>query len=330
MSSLLQQDVWSSRLEVVDLSELAPQDVEPLFEEEKELWLEKLHWDISPGVSTMRRALEQRTLPGKAVRDQGVVIGYGYYLVEGERVLVGGLTVARSRPGTLVGPILVRALLAAAQSERGVRRIESQFISLDASWLRAPFLSFGFSEHGRFFFRRTLGARSIEAVPERVDLAGAYQVESFRTERIPAAAVVLHRAHVGGVDGTLNELYRTEEGCILLLQNLALQRGCGPISASASFLARDGVSGRYTALLLVTEISPAHAHLAQVAVGPEARRRGLARLLLEKSLGALARQGYRTVSLMVSEENTEALRLYASCGFQSIVRFPVFSWDRAF
>lgn len=326
MTSLLRPAAFE--LEIVDLSALRPSYVDPLFEEERRCWQERLFWNVAPSLAVVRRALEQRTLAGKAVCQDGRVLGYGYYLSEGQRALVAGLAVAKDADGFVVGGRLLDALLHSAQREIGVRRVESQFVSFGLRWLRAPFSRASFHEHRRLFLRRALRCRRGALLGRAGTASSRFELDSWRAEELPHAAVILERAHAGKIDGTINELYRTREGCRLLLSNITLQRGCGPTIPGASFLARDRDSGEFSGLLIATEISGGHAHLAQIAVVPEAQGGGLGRLLLGESLAALTREGFYTVSLMVSQENSRALLLYESFGFQTVVEFPVFTWDR--
>ena len=59
-------------------------------------------------------------------------------------------------------------------------------------------------------------------------------------------------------------------------------------------------------------------HLANLAVAPEARRRGLARQLLQESLLDARRRGARAVYLEVRASNRAAQELYLSAGFRLI------------
>jgi ribosomal protein S18 acetylase RimI-like enzyme len=77
-----------------------------------------------------------------------------------------------------------------------------------------------------------------------------------------------------------------------------------------------------------TEIAPRQGHLAQVAVLPEYQRQGLGRLLLRYGLSRLVELGFDTLSLIVSRLNRRALKMYQLIGFQSVLSFPVFTWER--
>jgi ribosomal protein S18 acetylase RimI-like enzyme len=68
---------------------------------------------------------------------------------------------------------------------------------------------------------------------------------------------------------------------------------------------------------LGTSIGSTTAHLAQLAVAPEARGRGLAQTLLAAARANADRVLRASrISLLVSTANTRALRLYARAGFR--------------
>lgn len=60
------------------------------------------------------------------------------------------------------------------------------------------------------------------------------------------------------------------------------------------------------------------AELLRIAVHPQARRRGLARQLLEAGLGELARRGIRRCFLEVRRHNLPARALYERLGFERV------------
>jgi ribosomal protein S18 acetylase RimI-like enzyme len=63
------------------------------------------------------------------------------------------------------------------------------------------------------------------------------------------------------------------------------------------------------------EDQPEIAHVVAVWVAPEARRRGLARTLLDGVLDWARNRGARTAQLWVNESNQGALALYLGAGF---------------
>src|SRR5262245_17548932 len=121
-------------LQIVDLDSVRPSELEGFFRREMAVWRDRLSWDVSSAVTSFRPALERGGVSGKAVRCGSVTAGYGYFLVESGRGVLTGLAVAPEWRGKDIGPILVRSMIRDIEL-RGVSRIESQFVSFDASWL---------------------------------------------------------------------------------------------------------------------------------------------------------------------------------------------------
>jgi ribosomal protein S18 acetylase RimI-like enzyme len=63
------------------------------------------------------------------------------------------------------------------------------------------------------------------------------------------------------------------------------------------------------------------AQIAQVAIDPTSRRRGLARDLIETSCALAAASGYRRMTLLVAEDNAPARTLYEAAGFTPLSHF---------
>lgn len=76
-----------------------------------------------------------------------------------------------------------------------------------------------------------------------------------------------------------------------------------------------GLLGYVVALVIGPE-----AEIADLAVAPRARRRGIGRALLERALVELAEEGVRTLYLEVRESNLPARSLYDSYGFDPVGR----------
>lgn len=96
----------------------------------------------------------------------------------------------------------------------------------------------------------------------------------------------------------------------------------------------DGTTGRRTLLLrtpfapgdplrgivayCVVEVVLDEAHIHNLAVREDLRRRGLARWLLLRTLAVVARQGARAAFLEVRRSNRAALELYSRLGFREV------------
>ncbi|HXV62174.1 MAG TPA: N-acetyltransferase [Vicinamibacteria bacterium] len=317
-------------LQVADLRSLPSTELERFWKLEIAIWREQLEWDVSAAVASLRQAFERGSLRGKAVRIGARTSAFGYYLVEGDRAVVSGLGVVpdeRPMDGWSRGDLahmLLSSLLGELRARR-IRRIESQLITPDASWLVSSFQREGFRLHWRDFHRLPL--ERFRVVAAQGD--GAPCLQLFRAWNLSEASDLMQGAHRGGVDAEMNELYRTNCGCRKLLNNILRQRGCGAAIVEASAMARHRVSDRAMGFCLVTETARHKAHLAQLAVAPDFQRRGVGRALIGHAAARLSSLGYETLSLMVSSGNAAAAELYRSVGFEPAFRFPVFSWERA-
>ena len=73
---------------------------------------------------------------------------------------------------------------------------------------------------------------------------------------------------------------------------------------------------RLRGMVLTTALQRDTAHVAQIAIDPAYRRRGLARALMQAALQRAAAAGYWRMTLLVAEDNAAARELYASLGFE--------------
>jgi RimJ/RimL family protein N-acetyltransferase len=99
------------------------------------------------------------------------------------------------------------------------------------------------------------------------------------------------------------------------VEAITLRPGCGEFSADASIAVRR--DGELVAVALVTSVGPTTAHLAQLAIVPSMRGRGLSRAVV----AAVRHNAARVLrssrcSLLVSDANPAACALYARAGFR--------------
>ena len=128
------------------------------------------------------------------------------------------------------------------------------------------------------------------------------------------------------VDVELNLLYRTAEGCGLILDNLLHQGGCGPLVAEASAFVRHRGQG-IGFVVSDGDCAPAWAS-GPGRVLPAYQRQGVGRLLVDYCLSRLTARHFDTLSLIVSRANQRAFRMYRAMGLQEILAFPVFVWEQ--
>ena len=79
--------------------------------------------------------------------------------------------------------------------------------------------------------------------------------------------------------------------------------------------ARAAVEGDHLVGYLLAILIPEEAHLGNIAVHPDARRRGIAQMLLDDLLSAAAREGVKRVTLEVRETNQIARKFYYNNDF---------------
>jgi ribosomal-protein-alanine N-acetyltransferase len=86
-------------------------------------------------------------------------------------------------------------------------------------------------------------------------------------------------------------------------------------TAGAGGVGRPTLLGYVVALVMADE-----GEIADVAVAPSARRRGVARALLERMMAEAVDAGVRALYLEVRESNAAARALYGSLGFSQVGR----------
>ena len=315
----------TSEPSIVDLARVDPADLGRLWQREASLWRERLYWEVPGNPSALWRALKSGSVQGRAVRVDAILAGYAYsHVINGQRGVISAFVVVPQWGHTGVGDTLLHAMVRELR-RFGLRRIECPSVSFDAPWLADIFARQGFCTYGREFLRADLqGPGESDATPAAIELKP--WPERRRGNELSEAAAVMQAAYHGGIDAEISELYRTPGGCRMVLQNLMSQHLGGRFVADASFLARH--EGDLIGFTVITEIAPQQGHLAQIVVLPEYQGQGVGQTLLRRSQSRLSELKFRTLSLIVSQANPPALKLYQAMGFQSVLTFPVFTWDR--
>src|SRR5580704_11908523 len=85
-------------MQIVDLRQVRSRSLENLFQEEILRWREELYWDYRPSIDLIRRFVDSRALGGCVATENGNAAGYGFYVLEDHKGLIGGLFVS-ARPG---------------------------------------------------------------------------------------------------------------------------------------------------------------------------------------------------------------------------------------
>lgn len=133
---------------------------------------------------------------------------------------------------------------------------------------------------------------------------------SFRSPGIQDARILGELMDLS-YTGTIDHEGESREQCEAEITG-TLTGKYGPYLQDCSFLIEE--NGQALSTCLVT-LFKGHPLLAYSMTAPEAQGRGFARFLIERSISALNKAGYREFYLVVTDANTPALSLYRKMGF---------------
>ncbi len=147
----------------------------------------------------------------------------------------------------------------------------------------------------------------------RQEHAASWECRTVRESDREDLAILLYAAFRGTIDDegetfadALAEIDRTfagDYGDLLSDCSFVIERG--EFLASACLIGRSGPDDVPLVVFSMTR--------------PDAQRQGLARFLLQRSIDALLDRGHKRLTLIFTEGNAPAQRLYASLGFRPIV-----------
>ena len=334
--------------------------LEPLYADERRRWLAALRWDPGPSWAEVEHARLVWGLPGFVAVDAGGRLrGLAFYLQEGDRIDIGGLSAASAEATDCLLDALVTA--AAATDATTVR-----ILALDAAaTLSAGLRLRGFSVESHFYLSRDLagvpsGGSFAPRAAEPVSAEPSFAVPGVSSmlrgadpainpavltglTRIPSRPV---RAAAGTAPRGVLDTWRTgdEEAAAALLSraydwdaatlfaphhepgewrryvhNLVTHVGCGAFSATHSRVLRDDAA--LLGLALITDIGPRTAHLVQLAVDSSMRGQRVGASLLAQVCASLGSDGYAALTLMVAQGNAAARALYDRAGFRHHATF---------
>jgi len=157
-------------------------------------------------------------------------------------------------------------------------------------------------------------------------LSAGLRIEPWTDRAFDAAARLIQLAYANHVDGLINDQYRTEGGSLRFLRNIVLLPGCGQFLPEASFLVWPATGDRLVGMILTSTVDDRVGHTTQVCVMPGYQGSGIGRHLMERSIDALRRRKYESLSLTVTSTNKQAVELYARLGFRTVKKFAAGVW----
>jgi ribosomal protein S18 acetylase RimI-like enzyme len=283
-----------------DWREADPAVLGECYEREQQHWLDGLSWDTTWTWATVEQARFARGLPGYiAVDDGGRVQGWTFYVIDDGAAHIGGL-VASSEETT-------RALLDSVLQGSAHADVDATacFVLDRAPGLTAALARHGFAVEPFHYLSLALRSRGLSLESQEA----AAVAEPWRDGDLEAIAGLLAASYPDDAGrhfapGGNWEKYAT---------GLVEQAGCGVFDTNLTRVVRG--EGGVRGAVLVTSISAAAAHVAQLAVAPEYRGRGVARHLVHEAAARAAMAGKRELTLLVGDSNERARRLYAAMGF---------------
>src|ERR1051326_5736869 len=150
---------------LLDLRDIKAPYLEPLLQEEIEEWRTDLNWDYHPSAELVRRFVDMRALTGFALPGGSAATGYGYYVCEEGKGLIGGLYVGRRHRTPENENALLTAILDAMSRPPGKRRIEAQLMMLSSPLSRSMPYPRSIRAFPRKFFEMSLA--DIGSLPAR-------------------------------------------------------------------------------------------------------------------------------------------------------------------
>jgi hypothetical protein len=115
---------------IVDLRHLRTGELDPLLDEETEVWRDYLDWDFRASASLVRRFLDMQALNGYALLMNGHPVGYCYFVSEERKGLIGDLYVMKDFVSAENEEHLLSAVVDSLIKTPFVQRIESQLMML--------------------------------------------------------------------------------------------------------------------------------------------------------------------------------------------------------
>ena len=325
-------------MQIVDFRQIHSRALEPHFQEEARHWRDELYWDYLPSIDLIRKFIDTRSLNGYLAMKDGRPAGYGFYVLEDHKGLIGGLFVSSQLQHTaitkdhqavsakdqqaLITKELLSEMFSALRATPLLQRIEAQLMPFGTE-LDPAFLSQYFRLHKRQFMLLNLAEANLSGKP----LSAGLRLEPWSDRAFESAARLIQLAYADHVDGAINDQYRSEAGGMKFLRNIVILPGCGQFLPEASFLVCPATNDSLIGMILTSTVQERVGHTTQICVMPGYQKHGIGRVLMEQSILALRRRHYERLSLTVTAVNSSAVDLYEHLGFRTIKRFAAGVWQ---
>jgi ribosomal protein S18 acetylase RimI-like enzyme len=297
-----------------DWQDAPSRSIMSLLRQEYDRWHVDLGWDLERDWAAVEPARKSGLLPGWLARDaKGVTRGWAFGVDQPEIRQIGAVVADADE--------YADRLIAAASGDplrETIAFVKSSPVVTAARWRRL-----GFAVQPYIYKvapTRTAAARDAGSGKGRPDADAGITAACWSNSDGHETAKLLARAYAA--DRGLRPFARGGSAAEWhdYVAAITLRPGCGVFSPAASVAMRQ--HGELVGVALVTSIGRTTAHLAQLALDPSVRGRGISWTLLDRARANADRVlGASRLSLLVSEANRAALAIYSRQGFRAAGEF---------
>jgi ribosomal protein S18 acetylase RimI-like enzyme len=326
------------QFEILDLRHFSANSIRPVLDSEVKLWNERLRWDYRGSADLLLQYLDSRVLPGYVAIEDGRISGYVFCIYEDNKAVIGDAFAIPGRGAHTAGEVELRLLdhiIELLIHSPGIERIESQLLLHHHAAHAEVFTRAGFQIFPRLFMQRDLTpsfsnfwqSDLLSPRPPR-PLPPGMEIRPWRDEDFTAAGRLIAACYEGHIDSHINDQYRTTAGSLRFLHNVVRFPGCGTFDPHASRVIVKTGSNELAALVLCSRVRNDTAHITQICAAKQYRGLGLGTMLLRTAAAELRKRRYTTLTLTVTEGNTEAVSLYQTQGFHIKHTFDAMVWNQ--
>ncbi len=317
-----------SAVEIIDIRQFRASDFAPLIDAESRAWYEGLKWDYRASAQLIYGCLAEKRLAGFALVHGKQIKGYSFFVYERGKGLIGDLFVDSGTHTFEHAWLLLDHVIETVTATPGTVRVEAQLPHFTLDELAPRFRARGFEAYERRFMVRALEDQAA-ALGQHAgrDVLREFTLEPWERSHDRDAAVLLYESYRDHVDTLINDQYASLGGASRLIENITHLRGCGNQIPQGSLVAIHRPTRKLAAVLALTAVRPATAHIPQIAVATPFQGRGLGTALMTRALGQAAQQGHREVSLTVTSANRRAVRFYERLKFETFRTFGAYVWN---
>jgi ribosomal protein S18 acetylase RimI-like enzyme len=324
------------QFEILDLRHFSANAIRPVLDAEVKLWNERLRWDYRASSDLLLQYLDSRVLPGYVAIEDGRIAGYVFCIYEENKAVIGDAFAIPGRSSHSATEIELRLLDHIVElliHSPGIERIESQLLLHRHATHTPVFARAGFQIFPRLFMQRDLTPSfsnlwQNDLLSPARPLPPGMEIRTWRDEDFTPAGRLIAACYEGHIDSDINDQYRSTAGSLRFLHNVVRFPGCGTFDPAASKVVVKTSTKELLAIVLCSRVRNDTAHITQICAAKEYRHHGLGTLLLRTAAAELRKRRYTTLTLTVTEDNTEAVSLYQTQGFDIKHTFDAMVWNQ--